>query len=463
MAMRIILRLLALAPVVNLLLVASCYSLIEDLDVAGDVRLRLRYVDSARKSPVEGTYGELHNRGFAYRHRFALEIAYPVSAAIRVGGKLRVSNEDEEVLRLGPEYLSSEFGSVFAAYETPAVRSRFGYYDVYYTPLSLMRWDVKDDPEGGGGGCAVCGAPGVAGAILGESLEELGPTLTFEGLWVELSPWQTLGLGASGFFTKSEIAGETYPVMTFGGRIDLTRYVQRASSLLEVAALAVRSEEDEKEEEAGGSLPDDPFDNTVYGLAWKVPFLKSFSFEGEWMQTESHNQADRPSEIEGYGGIFSMIAKVDAKLLVDAAYIYLSPNWDSYFRALSYNHNRKGTRIRLEYGEKDFLVALFAKYLTTIDAAETIVYPTFSARGYLTVRPKLNLGLAAIYSGEGPAEDGFTVNTDSKRITWLAALAYEFGKDSSITLEERYIQRRFADEEGYDISMLSLYLRAAVW
>jgi hypothetical protein len=461
---------LGLALAASVLLLTAGYPGVDDLDVTGDVRLRLRFVDSAKRSPVQGTYGELINRGFSYLNRFNLEVAYPITSAIRVGGRIRVSNEDELVLQSGPEYFSSEFGSVFAAYETAQLRSRFGYYDVHYTPLSLMRWDIRDDPEGGGGGCAVCpGAPGVAGAILGESLEELGPALTFEGMWVDLSPWEVVG--GSGFYTKSDIAGETYPVMTYGGKINLTRYVRRASSILEVDGLVVRSEEDEKEKEAEGTLPDKPFENTVYGLAWKLPLYRGLALEGEWTQTKSLNQTERPAEIEGYGGIFSLMADVKKKLKIDLSYIYLSPNWDSYFRALSYSHNRRGTRIRLEYDEDSFLVGLFAKYLSTIADESTdseqppgrIAYPTFSARGYAKLNPRLNLGLAAIYSGEGPEEDGITLCTDNQRTTLIAALTYEFGEDATLTLEERYIKHRFADADDYDVSILSLYLRAAIW
>ncbi len=468
--MRVTLHILGPALLLVLLSQATGLCSIDDLDVSGDVRLRLRYVDSARQSSVQGTYGELLTRGFAYRHRFILEIAYPVTSKIRVGGKLRVSNEDELVLQTGPEYLSSEFGSVFAAYETPSLRTRFGYYDVHYSPLSLMRWDLRDDPEGGGGGCATCpGTPGVAGTIVGESLEELGPTLTFEGLWADMTPWETLG--GNGFYAKSKIAGETYPVMTYGGKLDLAHYLTRVSSLIEVSALAVRSEEDEKEAEISGGNWDEPFDNTVYGLMWNVPVVKCVTLEGEWTQTKSHNQADRPALIEGYGGLVSLIAEVDKKFKLDATYIYLSQNWDSYFRALSYSPNRRGTRIRLEYTEQRFLVALFAKYLSTIapvddpatGSAATLAYPTFSARGYFKINPDLSLGLTTIYAGEGPENSGFTANTDNKRITWLGTLTYKFGRGAMLSLEERYIQHKFAGEDDHNVSILSIYLRAAIW
>lgn len=446
------------------------HALPEELELTGDVKLRLRLVDSSQESPVFGTYGESLNRGFSQKHRFVLEATYPVVASISVGGKIRVSNEDDDILRSGPEYLSSKFGSAFVAYDTPLVQARFGYYDVNYTPLSLMRWDVRDDPEGGGGGCAVCtGTPGVAGTILGESLEELGPVLTFEGLKVDLSPSEFLG--CNGFFARSEIGGETYDVLTYGGRLRLTRYLRHASSMADISLLAVRSEEDKRSREADLISKPEPFGNTVLGLAWTVPVIRGIEFRGEWTYSESRHQTDRLPDIAGNGTLAGLNAELPFGLRAEASYIYLSPNWDSYFRALSYKHNRRGPRLRLEYERDRFLISLFGKYLTTIDPAKfyfeqppmKIAYPTLSARGYVTAAPGLNLGLAAILSGEGPEEDGITLDTDNMRTTLLATATYEFGKDSSVTLEERYIMHRFAKDDDYRVSMLALYVQAAIW
>jgi hypothetical protein len=207
---------------------------------------------------------------------------------------------------------------------------------------------------------------------------------------------------------------------------------------------------------------------------WNVPVVRGITFEGEWNQTVTNNKAGEAPELEGYGGMFSLIAETtgkDRRIRFDGAYIYLSPNWDSFFRALSYNPNRRGARLRLEYTEDRFLVALFAKYLSSIDpvldAAEAdssiLVYPTLSLRGYFNINEDLTLGLTGIYSGEGPEKDGLTFDTDNRRITWLGTLSYEFGRGARLNLEERYIQHKFAEDDDYNVSMLSLYLRAAIW
>lgn len=473
--MRGVTQMSGLVVALGLAVCTACLAVSEDLEITGDVRLRLRYVDSGSRGPVRGTYGELVNRGFSHRHRFLLEAAYPIATSIRIGGMLRVSNEDENVLRTGPDYLSSDFGSAFIAYETPAVTSRFGYYSTAYTPLTLMRWDLKDDPEGGGGGtCAVCGGAGGAGAILGETLEELGPDLTFEGLKVELAPLETFAVSA--FFAQPEVAGETYPVITFGGRAGLKRYIRQTSSFLDLALILVRSENDRnflRDEDLDREMSA-VFGNTVYGAAWNLPLAKGLTFDGEWTITKSDSQdVDDPFGRvygrEGRGGVVSLNAKVHRHVNLDASYLYLSPNWRSFFRALSYNPNQQGVRLRLEYASHNVLIALFGKYLKAVEHPEAFeaedlpVYPTLSARGYAKITPDLNLGLAAVYSGQGTEGDGATIDIDEESITWLWSLTFEFGKDASVTLEERYVQRRSETEGDSDVSLLSLYARAAIW
>jgi hypothetical protein len=463
-----------LAVLLSLAVPVLCLAGADDLEITGDVRLRLRYVDSGSTDSLAGTYGEFVRRGFSQKHRFILEASYPLADVVRVGGLVRVSNEDPEVLRSGPEYLSSEFGSAFIAYETPTVMARFGYYSLVYTPLTMMRWDVTDDPEGGGGGCAVCGGPGVAGAILGETLEELGPDLRFEGLKIKFTPNEMFGFEAH--FARPSISGEAYPVVTYGGRATFKRYFQRAGSFLDLGVLALRSEDDRKSLEGDDEDPmGKVFRNSVFGFSWKVPITRRFAFAGEWNLTDSEGDDlgsifSLPWDIQGRGGVFSVSAEPHKKLSIDASYIYLSPNWDSFFRALSYSANREGVRLRVEYAEANMLVALFGRYLRPVDpvyigsgtSREVVGYPTYSARGYWRVTPDLNVGIAAIYSAERIDEDAALPDLDTERTTVLGTVTYEFNKDSSVSLEERYVQNRTGEGDS-DVSLTSLYVTASLW
>lgn len=456
-----LLALLSLLP----LLPPTAYALDKELEITGDVRLRLRYNASSDSGSLVGTYGEGLKKGFSFRDRFLLEIAYPVADKVRVGGMVRVSNEGDSVLLAGPEYLSSEFGSAFVAYETPVMRARLGYYETSYSPLTLMRWDLDDDPEGGGAACGCPGAPSVAGAILGETLEELGPTLTFEGARVSLSPGETFGFDA--FLARPRPAGNDYQLVTYGGRASAARYFSGAGSAFDLGLLAVRSEEDGSSIEGSHLLVGEPTTNTVLGLTWRAPLTKVLALDGEWTLTETSGGLER----KGRGGILSLGIAPSKALAVSASYIYLSPNWDSYFRALSYSPDREGPRVTAEFTSGRVRVAGFAKCLRTIDPvseedARHRVYPTASLRCYLDVNPALDLGLGAILTGSD-VDDGWKLNAANKRLSLIGSLTFEFAKDSAVTLEERFISNRVEEasptNRDYDISMLSLYVRSGIW
>ena len=471
-------------------LAADAGAIDEKLDLTGDVRLRLRHIDSPDTGALAGTYGEALTEGLSLRHRFVLEAAYALTKTVTAGGMLRASNEGEAVLEAGPEYLSSEFGSAFIAYETPTLRSRLGYYTIAYSPLTLMRWDTTDDPEGGGGGCG-CGGGAAAGAILGETLEELGPNLTFEGGRASLSPGGDLGFDA--FIARPREAGTDYQLVTYGGRASYVRYVADSKSFLDIGLLAVRSEED-KHSLPEGTVAGIATANTVYGATWKLPIPAPMpiSFEGEWTSTRSSGLWDE----DGFGIIASLKSQPRPAIKTEASYIYLSENWDSYFRALSYNPDRKGFRLGLEYQQAGTTVALFARVLKTTDSfhpsgyaaaipgeagtagpaaaaasasssgSET-AYQTFSTRGHFRISPAQTIGLAGIYAAEGDDDDSFIPSADTRRTTAIASLVYEFAKDASLTLEERYIWNRVehatVSEHDYDVSMISLYVRAGLW
>lgn len=257
------------------------------------------------------------------------------------------------------------------------------------------------------------------------------------------------------------------------------QYWQHTGSFLDMSVHVVRSEDDRKSLQDDDEDPLGPtFDNTVYGFSWSVPILHKTSFDGEWSITDSEGRDlstifSPPWHLEGKGGIFSVNADLRKNFNVEASYVYLSPNWDSYFRALSYSSNREGLRVRFEYGGDRFLIALFGRYLQPIDSDDvgsgiqtgTVdAYPTYSARGYFRPIPGLNVGLATIYSAERVDEDFAGYELDSSRLTFIGTATYEFSKDSSISIEERYIRNRPGGaREDYDLSMLSLYVTAKIW
>jgi len=380
---------------------------------------------------------------------------------------VRVSNEGREVLLAGPQYPSSEFGSDFLAYRTPSLEARLGYYDVLYTPLTLMRWDIGDDPEGGEG----CGCPSTAtvgGTLLGETLEELGPTLTFEGGRFSASPLEAQAFALDGFLARARpAAAGSYQLLTYGARLDATKYLSQPSSLLDLDAIFVRSAEDKNSVNLPPSAAP-PFANTVFALAWNVPIVKSLGVDGEWTLTRTSGEVKR----EGRGGIVSINLTPTKTLKIVASYLYLSPNWESYFRALSYNPDREGVRVRIEASSGPLLVTAFAKYLRSVDLAASegyrhIAYPTASLRSYIRITPALDFGVGAIFAGSGAEHGGVTLDVEDKRYTLFGNLTLEFAEDAALTLEERFVWNRVAVPSAtltdYDFSMLSLYVRSGVW
>ena len=444
-----------------------CAALDDNLDITGEVRLRARYIDSADTGAVFGTYNEELRRGFSFKERLMLEVVYSLTQQIDAGGIVRVSNEGSEVLLAGPQYFSSEFGSAFVAYRTPSLGARLGYYDTYYTPLTLMRWDVNDDPEGGAG----CGCPGTAsvgGTLLGETLEELGPTLTFEGAQFSATPLEAQAFSIDGFLARARPASAgVRQLLTYGARLDVTRYLSQPSSLLDVSALVVRSAEDEN----SVNLPPPaapPFANTVFGLTWKVPVAKYLSVDGEWTLSRTSGGTER----HGNGGIVSVSLTPTRTLKIVTSYLYLSPNWESFFRALSYNPDREGIRVRVEASRGPLLVAAFAKYLRTVDRVEAqgnrhMVHPTASLRGYVQINPAIDVGVGAIFAADGVERDGLSFDLLDKRYTLFGNLTVEFAEDAAVVLEERLVWNRVKVptplQTDYDFSMLSLYVRSGIW
>jgi hypothetical protein len=171
----------------------------ERLAVHGIGRVRWMNIDTTGTGAT-GPFGEAVEPGSSLRHRLELELTYAITHNLRAGGLIWLSNEGEAVLRSGPDYLSVPWGSAFLRYDT-SLRTgalgrlfsslRVGYYDVSFTPLTLMRWDEDDSPISGGQrvqGCGVCGGEaGLAGFIRSESLERLAPEYTFEGAHWTLS------------------------------------------------------------------------------------------------------------------------------------------------------------------------------------------------------------------------------------------------------------------------------------
>ncbi len=446
-------------------------SLSGDFTINGEVRQRIRFVDSSTRGPLKSTYGEEIVRGWSLRHRLIFEIAFRLGENVTVGGLLRASNEPEEVLREGPEYYSSPFGSAFIEYRSKTTFARMGYYHQSYSPLTLMRWDLNDDAEGGG--CPVCpSTPGVAGIIHGESLEELGPDLTFEGLSFQTELGH--GFSVDGFLARPKTAsiqrGE-YQIISFGGRASFSRYMHHASSFLNLSLIALRSQEDEKSLEP--SQPTQPFKNTVAGVVLDAPVTRWLSGNLEWTLSTSYDTQLTDQERKrhkGTGGIAGITIGTKP-ITLRISYIHLSPHWQSYFKGLSYNSDRKGWRVRLTFESDRLLISAFVRYLRTINreakgGTSRTVYPTYSGRINFRLTPSLTVGLGGVYTTSGISSGLLSYEKLTSRTSVVGTISFDLAKNSTLTFEERFVRNRDLRPEfnlDYDVTLSSIYVKVHLW
>ncbi len=464
---------LAYPAAVTLLPAAATASALDDLEFSSDIRLRWRWVDSGTPGPLRSTYGELIRRGLSLRSRFVFDLAYPVTHELRIGGRVRVSNEPEIVLVSGPDYYASQFGSAFIAYETPSLRSRAGFYEIFYTPLTLMRWDLKDDAEGGA--CPVCASmPGTAGAIIGGSLEILGPVLTFEGVDFHASPGDVVGVDA--FYARPKTARQTdFGLMrqmnTFGARLGLSKYLSHASGLLTGGLTVVRSEEDEgsvETVEGPPGYPPVPYKNTVYALTLEAPLLRWLTLVGEATLTSARTWDGLAAVDKDGNGVLASLDVRTADIRFENAFIYLTPDWESYFRALSYSPDRKGWRSRFVIEKRTWLFAVFMRHLLSVNRTEgggRLVYPTWSIQGSYEPRPGLALSASVVYTGAGTHGGAFDFSETTRLYTYVIAVNADIARGVRLTLENRYLNNRDYEvsDFNYDANMLTLFVRAEVW
>ncbi|UCF79030.1 MAG: TlpA family protein disulfide reductase [Candidatus Eiseniibacteriota bacterium] len=368
------------------------------ISVTGEARLRamnirLRDDTGALKAPT-GPYGEAIRQGSSSAHRIQCELSGKITESLTAGVLLRLSNEDEAVLVLGPQYFSRSEGSAYAQYRSKDFMVRLGYFDAHFTPLSLMIWDSEDNARTGGTASG-CACAGVTGAILLESLEELGPELTFEGMSVSHSAGELLDLRA--FYARPRLANEISAgdfladpeaLEDFAYQRDL--YALRANVNVQhpsfaspalMSLLYVRTVDDDRSATFVGSQYDPrgfASDNRVYGALISVPLHDRLSMEVDLERAETYDNVLNPAEIADWGTALlgTLRGRVTTGVSVSASYLSLSEEFHSAYAALSYLPNRTGVRASVSVRRGGFSSDLFAKFLKPY-AEETTFTPDF--------------------------------------------------------------------------------------
>jgi peroxiredoxin len=446
---------------------------------------RIRYLSiDSHGSDAAGLYGEPVSSGAAVQYRLEVEASKRLTRNLRAGALLRITNEGRKVLESGPEYLGSEWGSVFAEIEAGSFSLRFGYFALSMTPLTLMRWDWDDNPRvGGDTGCG-CGAA-AAGALVVESLEELGSDLTFEGA---LAAYGGANLEARFFYAIPRRARETSSLEYRYGGADRARYSQeiaglegkwqrldeRTGSFWKAGLHAITSFENKRSVDFSGLgyLSADPWVSTwTVSVTGEAPLTRHARMRGEliaWNHVDERGilTEDGPLDVsrEGGGGIGGIVIEKSPSLGLMLDYVRLDADFYTPLAALSYEPNTEGIRVsaRAPLFRDLASLALFYKRLREVDVALSgMERKQISLSGAsLEIEPGGSLGASLGWLEKKSSRGGTISPSDGRRRAIVANLRHDFGKAGVIRLQYERItgESRTPDletESGTD--MYSLY------
>jgi peroxiredoxin len=357
------------------------------------LRMRFMSVDS-RGLLATGPYGEVAYPGNDFLYRVEFDISRRITKYLRAGGLLRISNESNRVLEVGPQYLGREWGSAFAELASNAAMLRLGYYVIYMTPLTLMRWDWNDNPRIGG--TAGCGCGAAAGILLLETLESLAPELVFEGA---TASYRTGGLDTRIYYGIPRRPMRTtylefrstgrdrahYSLETAGIESVWRRFDPRTESYWKFGVRGSASWQDHRSVDFKGlgyPAPDPWYQSGIVTIDAAIPLWSSFDLEGEWVIWNRMIERggavlglDDPLATNATGGLAGAVFTLPPYVNLRADYIRLDPGFFAPFAALSYQPNREGGRFSSMFQAWGDVVALslFYKRLREIEAPDANV------------------------------------------------------------------------------------------
>ncbi len=456
----------------------------------GDTRIRFLGMDTKGSDPV-GPYGEEVTSGNHLQYRFVLEMTKRLGRHLTLGALLRISNEGEEVLDSGPDYFGSEWGSAYASIEYGSFRMRVGYYAIHMTPLTLMRWDWRDNPRiGGDAGCG-CGA--AAAVLLIESLERLGPDLTFEGAQAvyagshyEFRAFYAMPKRARDTrYIEYRSTGESarYALELYGAEARLQRFDKRTGRHQRVALHFLWTRENDRSVDfaALGYPVTPPWDESrTLSLSCELPILSFASLEGEWLLL---NRGDVHGDLLGVSeeyrgdngsGTAGMTVEYGDLFEASCDYVRTDPGFFSPFAALSYEENKEGVRTAATIFPAGETVALSLFYKRARDAEDQVIdaeeQPLDPQREQLSffgasidLELESGLGGSMGYLDLGRWRDGDYKPLDETRKTFIASCRYRFV--SNAYAEIRYERIESESNESGDIldsetNLYSFYLTA---
>ena len=428
------------------------------ISLRGQQRIRYLCID-ARGGSAAGLYGEPVSPGGSMQYRLQVEASKRLTNRLRAGALLRISNEGGDVLESGPEYLGSEWGSAFAEIGAGPFRARFGYFSLFMTPLTLMRWDWDNNPRvGGDTGCGCGGA--AAGALLVESLEELGPDLVFEGA---LAAYGRADFEARLFYAIPRRAIETsYTEYRYGGAAR-ARYSQeiagfearwqhldgRTGQFWKTGVHAVTTYENRRSVDfAGlGYLSTDPWVSTwTVSVTGEAPLVRYVRLRGEligWNRTDERGVLTEDGLVnvsrEGGGGIGGVAVEKSQRLGLFLDYLRLTRDYYAPFAALSYDPNSEGFRASARtplYGDLISL-SLFHRRLREIGVSEPGMERALIRLSGASLDVDFDgaLGAGLGWLEKRSQRGGLVFPSDERRRAIVASIHHDFGSHGVVRLQ----------------------------
>ena len=429
------------------------------IKIRGNVKVRLRDTTHSNVPDPMGPYGEALIKGLKLNHRMILEIEARISEKLTAGGMLRLSNENEIVFDTGPERLSSDRGSVFVRYNLRDFGWTMGYYDVHFSPLTLMRWDMDDNPEGGGTSrCAVC--PSEGGAVTAESLEELGPDLTFEGSKMDANLWNNLNVVA--LFARPRIAQEreTYEQYLYGTNVKLRSYHKPSTSFRWLGLTAIYITDDDESVENPSRILYFPIDNKVYGVDFNLPLGNPLLLKGELAYSRFLEKKIEIQDEEKNGNaiLMSALLKYPQRLSTGVSYLRISPEYKSIYNALSYSSNNHGFRISSSYDiiRDNLSVWVFYKWLreleSTVKDVPDLLRSSSTASFGITARIFRDLRIQTSYILKSSQRDGGadTDAVDALMRNVNVEFTYDLSHESNVSIKYQYVRHRDKINSEFD-------------
>lgn len=442
------------------------------IKIHGDATVRFKNTTHSNVSKPVGPYGESLTKGLRLNHRMKLELSARLSENLFTGGMIRLSNEDQIVFDTGPERLSSDRGSVFIKYNLDKFRWTLGYYDAHFTPLTLMRWDMEDNPEGGGASrCAVC--PSEGGAITAESLEKLGPDFTFEGskMSVDLSD----NVNITTIIARPRIAQErkTFQQFLYGANTKLISFHKSSTSFRSLGFTAIYIQDDEKSVSLPTRVLYSPAKNSILGADFNLPIGKPILLKGEvaYSKLVEKIPEGHTEESNGNAEMFSILVKYPKRLSSAFSYLRITPKYKSIYNALSYSSNSQGFRFSSNYDiiKNKFSAWVFYKWLKELESSVENLPELLKTDSIISVGTSINLTKGSLlnvgYIFKSSQREG---SEDVERLKKLMnnvniELIHSFSKNNSLSIKYQYVKNddKIKEELSHHANIISVLMSAS--